>query len=59
MNIDILVKNGVPWPVEQIVDVLIDKDHNPSWIPVSLDEVKTDMVMAHFNIPDEGEDLEL
>ena len=23
-QIDILVKNGVPWPVEQIVDVLID-----------------------------------
>jgi hypothetical protein len=30
MNIDILVKNGVPWPVEQIVDVLIDKDQGTS-----------------------------
>ena len=30
MNIDILVKNGVPWPVEQIVDVLIDKDQSTS-----------------------------
>ena len=25
MNIDILVKNGVPWAVEQVVDILIDK----------------------------------
>ena len=30
MNIDILVKSGVPWPVEQIVDILIDKDQSTS-----------------------------
>jgi hypothetical protein len=28
MHIDILVKNGVPWAVEQQVDVLIDKNQN-------------------------------
>ncbi|MCP2503198.1 MAG: SAP domain-containing protein [Candidatus Thalassarchaeaceae archaeon] len=28
MNIDILVKNGVPWAVEQQVDILIDKNLN-------------------------------
>ena len=30
MNIDILVKNGVPWAVEQDVDILIDKDQSTS-----------------------------
>tara|TARA_B100000482_G_scaffold70841_1_gene49808 strand:- start:3899 stop:6256 length:2358 start_codon:yes stop_codon:yes gene_type:complete len=30
MNIDILVKNGVPWAVEQVVDILIDKDQSSS-----------------------------
>ena len=30
MNIDILVKNGVPWAVEQEVDILIDKDQSTS-----------------------------
>jgi hypothetical protein len=30
MNIDILVKSGVPWPVEQVVDILIDKDQSTS-----------------------------
>ena len=30
MNINILVKSGVPWPVEQIVDILIDKDQSTS-----------------------------
>ena len=30
MNIDILVKNGVPWAVEQVVDILIDKDQSTS-----------------------------
>ena len=30
MNIDILVKNGVPWAVEQVVDILIDKVQSSS-----------------------------
>lgn len=30
MNIDILVKNGVPWAVEQEVDILINKDQSTS-----------------------------
>ncbi len=30
MNVEILVKNGVPWPVEQQVDILIDKSQSTS-----------------------------
>ena len=30
MNIDILVKNGIPWAVEQEVDILINKDQSTS-----------------------------
>ena len=30
MNIDILVKNGIPWAVEQDVDILINKDQSTS-----------------------------
>ncbi len=30
MHIDILVKNGIPWAVEQEVDILIDKDQSTS-----------------------------
>lgn len=30
MHIDILVKNGVPWAVEQKIDILIDKDQGTS-----------------------------
>ena len=30
MNIDILVKNGVPWAVEQEVDILINRDQSTS-----------------------------
>ena len=43
---------------EGVRAVLIDKDHNPSWIPQKLTEVSTDMVMAHFDIPASG-DLKL
>ena len=30
MNVEILVKNGIPWPVEQQVDILIDKGQSTS-----------------------------
>ncbi len=35
--------------------ILIDKDHNPKWLPKTVEEVSTEMVMAHFEIPTTGD----
>ncbi|MCC3862025.1 enoyl-CoA hydratase/isomerase family protein [Pseudemcibacter aquimaris] len=43
---------------EGVRAVLIDKDHNPNWVPPTLSEVSHAMVMAHFDVPKSG-DLEL
>ncbi|MEZ5757897.1 MAG: enoyl-CoA hydratase/isomerase family protein [Emcibacteraceae bacterium] len=40
---------------EGVRAVLIDKDHSPNWMPSTLDQVTTEMVLAHFNIPAVGD----
>lgn len=40
---------------EGVRAVLIDKDHNPNWIPSTIEEVTTEMVMAHFDMPKSGD----
>ncbi len=40
---------------EGVRAVLIDKDHNPNWIPPTLGEVTHEMVMTHFDVPASGD----
>ncbi len=40
---------------EGVRALLLDKDHDPNWIPATLEEVSNDMVLAHFQIPAGGD----
>jgi enoyl-CoA hydratase len=40
---------------EGVRATMIDKDHNPKWLPENLAGVSTEMVMVHFNAPADGD----
>ena len=40
---------------EGVRAVLIDKDHNPDWMPENFEGVTYEMVMAHFKAPNDGD----